>query len=59
MSDNFFRTPLGIIITLLAVIGAITLCNNPYLIYFPMSAISWLIYIVLGMVLIVYLLKRM
>ncbi|MBC6935635.1 MAG: hypothetical protein DWB42_07315 [Chloroflexi bacterium] len=59
MSDNFFKTPLGVIITFLAIVGAIALCSNPHLIYLPMSIISWLIWIVLGIVVIVFLLKRM
>lgn len=59
MSEGFFRTPLGVIFTVLALIGAVAICSNPYSIYLPMHMISWLIWVVLGVVAIIFLLKRM
>jgi len=58
MSDNFFKTPLGVIITFLAMVGVVAICSNPWWFHNTMQMISTILAIIFTLVMIVYWTKR-
>jgi hypothetical protein len=58
MSDNFFKTPVGVIVTVLALIGAVAICSHPWWFQNVLQMIATVVGIIVGGGLIVLISKR-